>query len=219
MGFPPGVAQSMVYQHFMKYQKEHEKKFPPKDGLEERWKKYQEGQQKAAEEAKQKKEEEDKLRAEGKLPEKAEEPKPKEEVKKPAPAPAPKPKVDPKMQEISTYNGDTTDKYSWAQTHSDLTVQIKVPEGTKARELIVVMKPQYLSVAIKGQEEKLVEGDLFEKIKVEDSFWNLEDNKYLVLTLEKQSEVIWKTIITGDQEIDPKKVDNAKKMEEFDEET
>lgn len=81
------------------------------------------------------------------------------------------------------------------------------------------MKQQHLSVALKGSSEKLVEGDLFEKIKVEDSFWSIEDNKYLVLTLEKQSEVIWKTIITGDQEIDPKTVDNAKKMEEFDEET
>lgn len=51
MGFPPGVAQSMVYQHFMKYQKEHEKKFPPKEGIEERWKKYQEEEKAKAEEA------------------------------------------------------------------------------------------------------------------------------------------------------------------------
>lgn len=42
MGFPPGVAQSMVYEFFMKYQKEHEKKFPPKPDLKDRWKKHQE---------------------------------------------------------------------------------------------------------------------------------------------------------------------------------
>ena len=37
--------------------------------------------------------------------------------------------------------------------------------------------------------------------------------------MEKAEENIWKTVIKGDPEIDTKKVDNSKRMEEFDEET
>ena len=41
----------------------------------------------------------------------------------------------------------------------------------------------------------------------------------LVLVLEKYEENVWNTVIKGDKEIDPKKVDNAKNLEEFDPET
>ena len=60
------------------------------------------------------------------------------------------PKIDPKIREISTYNGDKTDKYNWSQSVTDVIVQIPVPEGTKPRGLNVVIKPKYLSVALKG---------------------------------------------------------------------
>lgn len=39
------------------------------------------------------------------------------------------------------------------------------------------------------------------------------------LNFEKASETIWKTVIIGDTEIDTKKVDNSKKIDEFDIET
>jgi len=48
MGFPPGVAESMVYQYFKKYQDMHFKRFPEKPGLQERWKKYREAQEEEA---------------------------------------------------------------------------------------------------------------------------------------------------------------------------
>jgi hypothetical protein len=54
---------------------------------------------------------------------------------------------------------------------------------------------------------------------VEDSFWSIEDAKFLNLNFEKAQEVIWKTVILGDEEIDTKKVDNSKNLEEFDIET
>jgi hypothetical protein len=41
----------------------------------------------------------------------------------------------------------------------------------------------------------------------------------LNLNFEKASESIWKTVILGDAEIDTKKVDNSKKIDEFDTET
>ncbi len=64
-----------------------------------------------------------------------------------------------------------------------------------------------------------MEGEFYDKIKVEDSIWSIEDEEKLMLTLEKGSENIWKTVIKGDTEIDTTKVDNSKKLEEFDFET
>ena len=64
-----------------------------------------------------------------------------------------------------------------------------------------------------------MEGELCEKVKVDDTFWSVEDNQYLNINFEKAGEVIWKSVIVGDDEIDTKKVDNSKKIEEFDLET
>jgi hypothetical protein len=64
-----------------------------------------------------------------------------------------------------------------------------------------------------------LEGELCEKVKVDDSFWSVEDDEFLNINFEKNSEVIWKTIIVGDAEIDTKKVDNSKNLTEFDTET
>ena len=41
----------------------------------------------------------------------------------------------------------------------------------------------------------------------------------MTINLEKMEEHIWKTVIIGDEEIDPKSVDNTKNMDEFDLET
>mmetsp|Transcript_32205 Transcript_32205/g.39928 ORF Transcript_32205/g.39928 Transcript_32205/m.39928 type:complete len:141 (-) Transcript_32205:234-656(-) len=98
-------------------------------------------------------------------------------------------------------------------------VQIKLPKGTSSRQLIVVIKSRHLKVMIKGQEEPLLDGELFERVKVDDSFWNIEDQEFLNINLEKAEEKIWKTILVGDEEIDPKSVDNTKKIEDFDLET
>lgn len=138
-----------------------------------------------------------------------------------APKEEPKPKSQAvkDMEKISTYNGDTTDKYNWSQNIQEVTVQIPVPEGTPARMIDVQIRPKRLLVKLKNQEQPLVEGELQEKVKVEDSFWSLEDQKYINITFEKAYEAIWKTVIIGDQEIDPKTVDNSKRIEEFDLET
>jgi len=85
--------------------------------------------------------------------------------------------------------------------------------------VLVEIKSKHLKVIIKGQTEPIVDGELCEKVKVEDSFWSIEDAQFLNLNFEKASETIWKTVILGDAEIDTKKVDNSKKIDEFDTET
>ena len=56
-------------------------------------------------------------------------------------------------------------------------------------------------------------------IKIEDSLWNIEESQLLVITMEKLSENIWKTVLKGDPEIDATKVDNSKPLQSFDPET
>lgn len=90
--------------------------------------------------------------------------------------------------------------------------------GTKPKMLTVVIKPKFFSVAYKG-EDPFIKGDLCEKVKVDDSFWSVEDEKFLTVTFEKAYEAIWKCVILGDKEIDTKTVDNSKRVEDFDLET
>lgn len=105
----------------------------------------------------------------------------KEEPKKQAAekeAPKAKSEVVNEMEKISTYNGDSTEKYNWSQSVFDVTVQIPLPEGTKANQLDVKIQPKHISVAFKGK-EPIIKGELCEKVKVEDSFWSIEDRKFL----------------------------------------
>ena len=123
------------------------------------------------------------------------------------------------MEKISTYNGDTCEKYAWSQSIQEVTVQVPIPEGTTAKEILVVIKSKHLTVQLKKDAAPLIDGALQERVKVEDSFWSIEDKKYLNITFEKAYEAIWKSVIEGDKEIDTKTVDNSKRVEEFDLET
>lgn len=46
-------------------------------------------------------------------------------------------KVDPKLAAISTYNGAATSKYNWSQGVNDVTVQVPIPEGLRAKQVIL----------------------------------------------------------------------------------
>ena len=98
-------------------------------------------------------------------------------------------------------------------------MQVKLPKGTTARQIICMIKSDYLKVMVKGADEPILDGKLYGKVKSEESFWNVEDNEYLNINFEKMGEKIWTTVMAGDNEIDPKKVDNSKRVDEFDLET
>ena len=88
-----------------------------------------------------------------------------------------------------------------------------------AKNLDVKLTNTRVCIKVKSTGEVLLEGKFDDRIKVDESLWSVEEDHWLRLDLEKQNEVIWKTILRGDEEIDTKKVDNSKKMEEFDVET
>lgn len=218
MGFPPGVSSKMVNSILQQYQKEHYKRVPQKSPAEyqeklKALKEKEESNKKLIEESK-KQTDKEKIQNE-KVETPTEEKKEVEPIVENVSSP-----INEKTTEntdISTYNGGTTEKYLWSQNISDVTVQINLPRKVRAKEMKAEIKTKSIKVSLEG--EIIVEGELDERIKPEESFWSIEDETKLVLTLEKASENIWKTIFKGDTEIDTKKVDNSKPLQDFDSET
>ncbi|KAJ0402701.1 hypothetical protein P43SY_007843 [Pythium insidiosum] len=103
-------------------------------------------------------------------------------------------------------NGGATEKYVWTQTLQEAQANFIVPEGTKSRQIAVDITSTRLKVGLKGA-SPIVDGLLHKRVKVDDSFWTLEDGNRICVYLQKENQMEWwKTIIQGDAEIDTKKV-------------
>ena len=101
----------------------------------------------------------------------------------------------------------------------DITVEVIFPENIRGKNLKVEIEEKRLYVYNKLTNKEVINGELFDRINYSDSHWTISDGRVLNFVLEKAEENVWKTVIIGDEEIDPKTVDNSKKLEEFDEET
>ena len=127
-------------------------------------------------------------------------------------------------KQIPVGNGGSTSRYQWTQTVEEVTVAAALPEGTKGKDLDIVMKPTSLSVKMKrsakeGEEPPtILEGTLSEKIRMDDSTWSLEGG-VLLLTLEKVVKTWWKTVLEGDDEIDTDMVDSTRHISSYEEQT
>lgn len=103
-------------------------------------------------------------------------------------------------------NGMVLENYSWTQQLADVQVVVPVPPGTRTRDLQVTLTTSKLSVALKGQ-PVIVGGNLHKRVILDESFWTLEDNKEVVVSLVKSNQMEWwKCVIEGDPEINTTKV-------------
>ena len=117
-------------------------------------------------------------------------------------------------------NGGSTDKYTWTQTLSEVSVVIPLPPGTKTKMLDVDIRNTRFKVNIMGSALPLVEGEFHKRVIVDDSLWTLEDGD-LVVTLQKDNKMEWwKCILVGDPEINTQKVQpENSKLADLDSET
>ena len=125
--------------------------------------------------------------------------------------------------QIPVGNGGVTKRYTWTQTIDEATVLVAVPEETKGKDLSVSIKPSTISVRVKTTEGEsstrtLLEGDLVEKIRTDESTWSLEGG-VLVLTLDKLKKTWWETVLVGDDKIDTTLVDSRRRIDEYDSST
>ncbi|GMF21355.1 unnamed protein product [Phytophthora fragariaefolia] len=143
------------------------------------------------------------------------------ETKEASPEQASPQKTVEKKEDDEEDNGPRqTDKYVWTQTLQEAQVNFAVPEGTKSRQVDVDIRAGKLRVGLRGA-EPFVDGPLYNKVKVDDSFWTLEDGNRICIYLQKDNQMEWwKTIIQGDAEIDTQKVQpENSKLDDLDSDT
>ncbi|PHU24670.1 Protein BOBBER 1 [Capsicum chinense] len=117
-------------------------------------------------------------------------------------------------------NGFDMENYSWGQSLQEVTINVPVPPGTKARFIIVEFKTTSLKVGLKNQ-PLIIDGEYFKAVKVDECYWSLEDQKEIsILLTKKDKSDWWKSLLKGEAEIDTQKVEpEPSKLCDLDNET
>ncbi|KAH7345219.1 nuclear movement protein nudC [Rhizoctonia solani] len=110
--------------------------------------------------------------------------------------------------------------YQWKQELGDLDLIVPLPKGTRARDLNIKIAKKKLSAGLKGK-EPILEGDLCQEIKMEESTWTVEDQQSLHIHLEKVNKwQWWENVLTHHPKIDTRKITpNNSKLSDLDGET
>ncbi|GMF24703.1 unnamed protein product [Phytophthora fragariaefolia] len=97
---------------------------------------------------------------------------------------------------------------------------MELPQGTRAKDVDCQIGSARLRVAMKSEPSKpLLEGELPEKVRADESIWSLENNHTLSISLEKIKPTWWASALQGGPEIDTSQVDSRRNIHEYDEVT
>lgn len=188
MGFPPGVSEQLIFSHYMKYRQDYNDTHPPPPGIKLPYR------QATPEEMEQ-------MRKDGRMPPKEEEGKAVPEEAKASEEPPKVPEPVPEPVDVSA-GGVVEGKYKWSQDISGVEVQITLPPGTRAKDMLVKIAVRSVKVALKAKpNEPFLDGELFERVRPDNCLWNMDGNS-VVLNLEKAAGVVWKSVLLGEEQGD-----------------
>ncbi|XP_051973462.1 nudC domain-containing protein 3-like [Xyrauchen texanus] len=120
-----------------------------------------------------------------------------------------------------SYNGAIRDNYTWSQDYTDVEIRVHVQANiVKGRQVSVDLQPGRVRVAANegGLQRVLMEGEFTHKINTENSLWSLEPGRCVVLSLSKTGEVWWNAVLKGETEIDVNQINRERSMATVDEE-
>jgi len=111
-------------------------------------------------------------------------------------------------QKPNAGNGGEAEWGTWTQTLGELDLRVKVPHGTSGKQLKVIIKKRFLSVALKGAEAPIMEGELYADVQTDECYWTVEDKSFLSVQFTKVNQMEWwDKVISTDPAINTKKVE------------
>ncbi|KAF8379705.1 hypothetical protein HHK36_029149 [Tetracentron sinense] len=103
-------------------------------------------------------------------------------------------------------NGLDLDNYSWTQSLKQIILEVPVHDDTQYDLVDCDLTKNHLKVGLKGK-PPLIDGELFQSVKVDSCFWTLEEATTIYILLTKHNRMEWwKCLFKGDPEIDIQKV-------------
>uniref|UniRef100_A0A2R5LMP6 Putative nuclear distribution protein nudc n=2 Tax=Ornithodoros turicata TaxID=34597 RepID=A0A2R5LMP6_9ACAR len=87
----------------------------------------------------------------------------------------------------------------WWQTVGEVFVEVKVPKGTRGKQVSIAIKPKHIKCVVHGN--TIFEGNLCRTVVADECTWTIEEQERVTLLLVKSepasSEKVWESLLEG----------------------